>query len=170
MSDISVTSDTIHLIRKGESPHPDGEFPVTAHTILLSDPGVERMYVNGNFEPTCGKGGTVIPAVDGLGGIFSENIFGRMATVAGGDGVMGRTVPAVKLFPHDMTVPARPWIIQEVGKSPGIKERKSAEPHHGPDRNGGQNAQDSSLHLQIRPQGSDKHGNIIRSDMKWSIA
>ena len=61
-------------------------------------------------------------AVVGLDGVFSEDVVGRVAVVAGGGGAMTRFQPGVVLRLHHVAVVAGRRIVGEVGISLRVNE------------------------------------------------
>ncbi len=66
----------------------------------------------------------MIPAVDCLGCILRDKIFGCMTIIAHSDGLMARMVPRSKLFTHDMAIGAGIGVIGEVTEAVPVVENE----------------------------------------------
>ena len=96
----------------------------------------------GNFQVESGDANVVrVPAggevkrmeeaVAGFNGVFSGEIVGRVAIVAGGGGMMAGFDPSIVLRAHGMAVGAGGGIVEEVGIAFGIQEGVRTETNQG---------------------------------------
>ena len=89
-----------------------------------------------------GKGERMPETVICFHPVFSEEIVGSMAIVAGGDGTMTGLNPGIEMILHDVAIGAGLGITGEVGATLGVNERERTNPTGDTDRSSNNDAFD----------------------------
>jgi hypothetical protein len=100
---------------------------VAIKAISQCDSTIQFRDTNGFVEFAGGKRKAVVPSVDPFDQQFPRKIVRRMATVAGGYGLMCAMVPAVENTAHDMAVGASFRVVLEVRQSRPVIEGKASQ-------------------------------------------
>ena len=100
---------------------------------MLGDIKIMSFYLNRLVKSAKRKIIRMPEAVRCFGVIFADSIGRRVAVVAGRNGMMARFLPAVILFPHDMTVGARTGIIAQIRITFGVNKGVQTDARRQPD-------------------------------------
>ncbi len=80
--------------------------------LQLCDLLIKSSNTQGFREVPCCKSHAVVPSINGFYNVFSVEKLGRVAVVAGGNGLMGAMVPPVINRLHNMTIGTGFWVIR----------------------------------------------------------
>jgi hypothetical protein len=98
---------------------------MTAHTIVLNNPGTHRTDHNGLMKILKREGFGVSKPILALDQVFTDGMVRKMTVVTGGMGMMARLLPAIIVFAHNMAIHASLRVIAQIGEPlPFIKGKR----------------------------------------------
>jgi|LGOV01.1.fsa_nt_gb hypothetical protein len=124
MANIAVAGQAVRLLALGIVEHAAGQALMASNAVGDGNFPIKRPYAQWIGELAGSKCETVIPAINPFCKVLTKQAFGSVTAVAVGNLFVGRMIPRVELFAHDVAVQAGLGIVEKIGAAPSIDEGK----------------------------------------------
>jgi hypothetical protein len=143
MADAAVALNAINFVSAAMTGDLADELAMAAETILLHNHSAAGPHLDRLVKVLEGKPVGMPEAVFSFGQVFSDNVMGHMAGVAGGEVFVAGFDPAIELLTHDMAIHTGFGIIRKVGRALRVDKGVTAEANGQPDHPGQQEKRQS---------------------------